>query len=79
MTYDFLFMKNYANVPVKSNKQSKKLLKKSFLVDVLKVTDENRRIRIRIRIHLSDVWIRGSGSALKFHGSATLRRTGNTF
>ncbi len=44
--YDFLFLKNYANVDSKSNKQ-RNLEKKSFLVSVFKVTDENRRMRIR--------------------------------
>ncbi len=47
-----------------------------FFVSVLKVNDENTRIRIRIwiRIHQSDAWIRGSGSGStpKQHGSATL-------
>jgi hypothetical protein len=42
----------------------------------LKVNDENSRIRIRIRIHKLEVWIRGSrsgsGSTPKCHGSATL-------
>jgi hypothetical protein len=47
----------------------------------LKVADENSRILIRIRIHLhphpdplviGTVWICGSGSVQKFHGSATL-------
>jgi F-box/leucine-rich repeat protein 10/11 len=38
----------------------------------LKVNDENGRIRIRIRIHWSEVWIRGSGSTPKCHGSGTL-------
>ncbi len=32
-----------------------------FFFDVLKVTDEKSRIRIRIRIHWSEVWISGSG------------------
>jgi hypothetical protein len=43
-----------------------------FFVGVLKVNDENSRIRIRI--HWSKAWIRGSGSGStpKFHGSATL-------
>jgi hypothetical protein len=41
--------------------------KKIFFVDVLKVTDENSRILI----YWSEVWIRGSGSVPKFHGSAT--------
>jgi hypothetical protein len=40
----------------------KVISKKYFFVDILKVTDENSRIRIRIRIHKSEVWIRGSGS-----------------
>jgi hypothetical protein len=34
---------------------------KLFLVGILKVNDE--KSRIRIRIHLSEAWIRGSGSA----------------
>jgi hypothetical protein len=41
-----------------------------IFVDVLKVTDENNTIRIRI--HKSEVWICESGSVPKFHGSATL-------
>jgi hypothetical protein len=45
-----------------------------FFVGILKVNDENRRIRIRIRIHHSEAWIRGSGSTQKCHGSATLPR-----
>ncbi len=36
----------------------------------MKVNDENSRIRIRN--HQSEVWIRGSGSTPKCHGSATL-------
>ncbi len=48
----------------------KNFKKKQFFVDVLKVTDENSRIRIRI--HETDVWIRGSGSTPQFAGSATL-------
>jgi hypothetical protein len=40
----------------------------------LKVNDENSRIWIHIRIwiHWSEAWIRGSGSTPKCHGSATL-------
>jgi hypothetical protein len=51
-----------------------KVISKKNFVDVLKVTDENSRVRIRIRIHQSEVWIRGSGSGSipKFNGSATL-------
>ncbi len=43
----------------------------------LKVNEENSRIRIRIRIHKSEAWIRGpgSGSTPKFHGSGTLMKT----
>ncbi len=70
MTSVWLFIfENEIIIPSKSNKQ-----KKWFFVDVLKVTDENSRIRIRIsiRIYYSEVWIRGSGFAPKFHGSATL-------
>jgi hypothetical protein len=60
-------LKNDVNIPSKSNKQK-------IFVDVLKVTYENSRIRIRIliRIHKSEVWIPGSGSIQKFHGSTTL-------
>ncbi len=48
----------------------KKVISKKRFVDVLKVPDENSRIRI----HKSEVWIRGSasGSVPKFYGSATL-------
>ncbi len=42
LLYDFLSLKNYLNVPSKSNKQKN-----------LKITDENSRIRIR-RIHMMD-------------------------
>jgi hypothetical protein len=51
-------LKNDVNVPLKSNKP-KNLLKNSFFVGVLKVNDENSSIRIRIRIHQSEAWIRG--------------------
>ncbi len=58
-------------IPSKSNKQENFFLHQ-FFVGVLKVNDENSRIRIRI--HLSEAWIRGSGSGFtpKCHGSATL-------
>jgi hypothetical protein len=36
---------------------------------IWKVTDENSRIRIRI--HESEAWTRGSGSVQKCHGTAT--------
>jgi hypothetical protein len=39
-----------------------------FFAGILKVNDENSRIRI----HLSEAWIRGSGSTPKCHGSGTL-------
>jgi hypothetical protein len=60
-------VKNDVNVPSKSKKQ-KNSARKFVFVDVLKVTDENSKIRI----HYSEIWIHGSGSAPKFHGSATL-------
>ncbi len=50
----------------------KSFFKNQFFVGILKVNDENRRIRIRIRIRQSKAWIRGSGSTPKCHGSATL-------
>ena len=46
------------------------MLKNLFFAGILKVKDENSRIRIRI--HLSEAWIRGSGSTPKYHGSPTL-------
>jgi hypothetical protein len=73
LLYDFLSVKNDANVPSKSKKQ-----KTIFLVDILKVPDEKSRIRswIRSRIHSLGVGIRrsrsGSGSVPKCHGSGTL-------
>jgi hypothetical protein len=51
--------------------------KKYFFDGVLKVNDEKNRIRIRIRIHLSEAWISGSGSTQKCHGSATLLKVEN--
>jgi hypothetical protein len=47
-----------------------------FFVGILKVSDENRRIGIciRIRIHQLEAWIRGSGSTPKCHGSAKSKR-----
>ncbi len=50
-------------------------LKKLVFVGILKVNDENRMIRIRIRIHQSEEWIRGSGSTLKCNGSGTLLKS----
>jgi hypothetical protein len=51
---------------------AEKLFLNQFFVGVLKVNDENGRIRIRI--HLSEAWIRGSGSTPKCHGSAKLQK-----
>jgi hypothetical protein len=48
-SFDFLSLKNYVNVALKSNKQNN-FEKKKFLVAILKVSDENSRIRSRIRI-----------------------------
>ncbi len=61
LLYDFLPLINDIKVPSKTNMQKNSLKK---------VNDENRRIRI----HLSEAWIRGSGSRStpKSHGSATL-------
>jgi hypothetical protein len=42
-------------------------------VGLLKINDDNSRIRIRIRIHWSEAWIRGSKP--KCHGSGTLLHT----
>jgi hypothetical protein len=52
-----------------------------FFVGILKVSDENRRIGIciRIRIHQLEAWIRGSGSTPKCHGSATLQKANDLF
>jgi hypothetical protein len=43
-----------------------------FFKNILKVTEG--RCRIRIRIHWSEVRIRGSGSAPKCHGSPTQQK-----
>ncbi len=65
----FIF-ENEVNAPSKSNKQKKVLNKRLVFVGILKVIEENSRIRI----HWSEAWIRGSrsGSTPKCHGSATL-------
>ncbi len=70
---DFLSFKNDVNVPSKINKQ-RNFRKKIVFVGLLKVNEENSRIRIRIRIHYSEAWIHGSGSGStpKCHGSGTL-------
>ncbi len=67
--FDFLSLKNYVNVPLKVISR-KIVLKISFFAGILKVNDKNSRIRIRI--HQSEAWIRGSGSTPKFLGSGTL-------
>jgi hypothetical protein len=74
---DFLSLKNDVNVHSKSNKQ--KTFLKQFFVCILRINDENSRIRIRVRMQLSEAWIRGSGSAStpKCHGSGTLVRNIN--
>ncbi len=71
LLFYFLSLKNDLYVPSKSNKQEN--LIKKFFVGLLKVNDENWRVRIRIQIHYSDAWISGSefGSTPKCHGSAT--------
>jgi hypothetical protein len=71
--FDFLSLKNDVNLPSKSNKNF--FVKIKFFVGILKVNDENSRIRI----HQSETWIRGSGSGStpKCHGSATLEEENN--
>jgi hypothetical protein len=59
-----LSLKNDLNTALKSNKQ-KNIEKFIFLVAILKVTDENSKIRIQS----SEVRIRGSGSIPKCQGS----------
>ncbi len=46
-----LSLKNGVNVPSKSKKINRKIFLKLNFVGVLKVNDENSRIRIQIRIH----------------------------
>jgi hypothetical protein len=61
--FDFLSLKNDVNVASKSNKQKKLWRKIIFFADILKVNDENIRIRIQ------DPGSR-SGSISQRHGSA---------
>ncbi len=70
--YDFLSLQNDVILASKINKQ--KYFFKLIFVAVLKGTEENCRIRsrIRIRVRYSEVRIRGSGSVPKCHGTATL-------
>jgi hypothetical protein len=71
--FDFLSLENYVNVGYLQKVLSKKMFKqKWFFVGILKVNDE--KSRIRIRIHYSESWIRGSGSTPKCHGSGTLQK-----
>ncbi len=58
LLYDFLSLKNDVNVPTKSNKPKNLEKKLFFFVDVLKVIDENNRIRICMRIIGMDPRIR---------------------
>jgi hypothetical protein len=77
--FDFLSLKNDVNVTSKSTVISEKIvLKNYFFAGILKVNDENSRIRIqdpdpdpdplvrgmdpRIRIHPKMSWIRGSAT-----------------
>jgi hypothetical protein len=67
VTLDFLSLKNYVNLASKSNKQKKMYYKNKFFAGILKVNDENSRIRIhlseariRIRIHPKMSWIRNT-------------------
>jgi hypothetical protein len=45
--FDFLSLKNDVNVASKSNKQKNIVLKNKFFAGILKVNDENSRIRIQ--------------------------------
>ncbi len=78
LLFDFWPLENDVKVPSKCNMQ-KNLFLNNFFVGILKVNVKIRRIRIRIRIHKSEAWIRGSrsgsGSTPKYHGSATLPRS----
>ncbi len=58
LLFYFVSLKNDVYVPSKSNKLEN-FNKKKFFVGLLKVNDENWRIRIRIQIHYSDAWISG--------------------
>jgi hypothetical protein len=62
---DILALKNDVNVVMYLQKKQKK-----YFFGIVKVTDENSRIRIWIR--KSVVRIRKSGSGPKWHGSGTL-------
>jgi hypothetical protein len=70
----FFFEKCYKST-FKKECAGKLLVQKFVLVAILKVNDENRKIRIPIRVNKSEAWIPGSGSTPKFHGSATLNIT----
>jgi hypothetical protein len=79
VTLDFLSLKNDGNVPSKSTVISRKnCVKNNFFAGMLKVNDENSRIRIqdpdplvrsmdpRIRIHPKMSWIRNTGICSDF-------------
>ncbi len=83
--FDFLSWKNYVNVPSKSTVISRKFKKKLVFVCILKVNDQNSRIRIldpdtlvrgmdpRIRINTELSWIRNTsfetGKSIARYGS----------
>jgi hypothetical protein len=73
--FEFSSLKNDVNIPSKSNRL-KKLLNIIFLLasgrSMTKIAASGSKIRIRI--HQSEAWIRGSGSGSTpiCHGSGTL-------
>ncbi len=79
---DFLSLKNDVNVPSKSNKQEN-FIKNLFFVGILKVNDENSRIRILLSeawicdpdpIHSKKSWIRNTGTKDTYGGRVTSSR-----
>jgi hypothetical protein len=74
-------MKNGVNVPSKSNKQKKIVLKNLVFAGILMVNDENSRIRIQD----PDPLVRGMDPLIqirihpKCHGSATLIKSVGMF
>ncbi len=78
VSFFFIFIfENEVNAPSKNNKKKSNMQKIYVLVGILKVNEEHSRIRIGVRIHCLEAWIRGSrswsGSTPKCHGSATLQ------
>jgi hypothetical protein len=57
--FEFLSLKNDVNVASKSHKQKKIVLKNLFFAGILKVNDENRRIRIQDPDPNPDPLVRG--------------------